>query len=125
MLLLTCNPGASPACTAELTGRHLKRVCCSPAPSCPVTLLQAEVEALFQAASLEMAAQYEKMVREQEAEEAAAAALLQGLIAKARAAQRKAEAVAERHVKAIPDIKIKLHPGCSQRRPAGKPAWKV
>ena len=83
------------------------------------------MEALFQAASVEMAAEYEKMVQEHEAEEAAAAALLQGLIANARAAQRKAEAVAERHIKAIRDIKIKLHPGCSQRRPAGKPAWKV
>lgn len=83
------------------------------------------MEALFQAASVEMAAQYEKMVREHEAEEAAAAAMLQGLTANARAAQRKAEAVAERHMQAINNIKIKLYRGCSQQRPAGKPIWKV
>ena len=125
LLLLTCNPGASPAFTADFTGCHLKPGHCSPAQRLLVTMLQAEVDALYQAASVEMAAQYEKMVRQHEAEEAAAAALLQGLIADARAAQRKAEAVAERHIKAIHDIKIKLHPGCSQWRPAGKPAWKV
>ena len=112
-----CNPGFP----AELTGHHFKEIHCSPIPSIFVTLLQAQVEALYQAASVEIVAQYEKMVRKHEAEEAAAAAVLQGLIENARAAQRRAEAVAERHMQAI----RKLHRGCSQQRPAGMPAWRV
>ena len=116
MLLLACNPRSRHRA-------HTPSPETRPAPNFPATLLQATVEALFQAASVEMAARYEEMVREHEEEEAAAAAMLQGLISNARAAQRKAEAVTERHIQAIRSIK--LHRGCSQQRPAGKPAWRV